>query len=343
MFKQGDPLKKKQKVFVAIAVIIGLCVVAIASTTIDWDELPRTTGRAKYDYLGGAYLALHRMNETYYNNVTGDYRPLYENLSDKEYEWIFGNLPSFPQDFFSVVKLVYEGKVADYDRIAEEYWMQPEFYVGWFNTYSTSYPRNRPDMWAVEGWSFFPILKEVIAKKGSTIVTTCYLRSGYGIETYQGLIIHPYLPESAKNIYGKVLFNQSGLASSYIKPRITNPDDVLYDSFKNSLDYSNVGDSDWMLIFEPTYSIVRDKYGEFMQYTGFPSNWVYLVYLEVEISEDTPSGDYVVAFQVDPPCFEINQEYYYAKDHEYFGSYYYPVSQIARSNKPVYQLIVRVE
>ena len=305
--------------------------------------MPRTTGKPKYDYLGGAYLALHEMNETYFNNITSDYRPLYQNLSDKEYDWIFKNLPSFPQDFFSVVSLVYEGKVADYDRIDKNYWMQPEFYVGWFNSYSTAYPRNRPDMWAVEGWSFFPMLKEVSASKGSKITTTCYLRSGYGVEAYQGLIVRPYLPESAKNIYGQVLFNQSGDASKYLNVRITNNDDLLYDSFKDSLNYDNVNNSDWMLIFKPTYSITKDKYGEFMQYTGFPEDWVHLVFLEVDIADDTPSGDYVVAFQVDPPCFEINQEYYYSKEHEYFGSYYYPVSQIAKSNKPVYQLIIRVE
>ena len=187
------------------------------------------------------------------------------------------------------------------------------------------------------------MLKEVSVSKGSTITTTCYLRSGYGIEAYQGMIIHPFLPDAAKNIYGNILFNQSDSASSYLKPRITNPDDLLYDSFKDSITYNNVEDIDWMLIFEPTYSILRDKHGGFIQYTGFPSDWVHLVFLEVDIADDTPSGDYVVAFQVGPPCFEVNQEYYYSRDREYFGSYYYPVSQIAKSNKPVYQLIIRVE
>lgn len=326
-----------------VVAILIICVVATVALTVDFDELRTTSGTPKYDYLGGAYLALHSMNETIYNNITGDYRPYYENLTDEEYDWIFGNLPSFPQDFFSIVKLIYEGKLADYDRIDETIWKQPEFYVGWFTSYSTAYPRNPENTWAVEGWSFFPMIKEVSVKKGNIINTTCYLRSGYGVEAYQGMIVRPYLPDSAKNIYGNPIFNQSDLVSSYFKPRITNPDDSIYLSFKDDLTYTNVNPSDWMIVFKPTYSIIKDKYGNFLQYSGFPEDWVRLVYLEVEIADNTPSGDYVVAFDVDAPCFEINQEYYYAKNHEYYGSYYHPVSQIAKSNKPVYQLIIRVE
>ena len=337
---------KKKYVVVAIAGVIIAAGISIAAyTTYNGGNLFTSivSGGPRHDYTGGATINFHDIDGTSFNDVTGDYRPEYDNLTDVEYEWVFGNLPSFPSDFFDIVNLIYEGKYIKYEEISENYWKQPEFFVGWFNCYSRNYPNNDPDMWAVEGYSFFPLIKEISVGRGQTIESNCYFRSGYGVETYQGLVVKPYFPSSGKDMLGRDLFEQPDDVSNYISVSIINPDDKIYESFKNDITYDNVGDSDWFVVFKPTYTVVNDKYGEFIQYMGFYDDWVRLLTLQIDIDENTPSGEYVIGLEIEPPCFEINQEYYFSMDHEYFGMYYYPVSQLAKSNIPSYQLILVIE
>ena len=338
---------KKKHVYIAIVVVVCFGVAAAIATYTAYtsDDIPYSPvfGSPRYDYTSSASIDFHDMTSTKYNDITGDYRPVYDALSDEEYEWIFGDLPKFKQDFFDIVNLIYDGKITDYTRVKEEYWKQPEFYVGWFGAYQRNYPDNDPNMYAVEGYGFFPLIKEVTANKGETFDVSCYFKTNFGIETYQGLIIKPYFPDSGKDMLGNVIFEQPSNAASYLKPKITNPDDSLFDEVKDNLRYTNVDESDWMVVLNPTYTVIRDKYGVMERYKGFYDDWVRLLSLEVEVSDSVPSGDYVIALKVVPPCFEINQEYYYSGEHEYYGMYYYPVSQLARSNIPNFQLIIHIE
>lgn len=340
--------KKKAKIIVAVVV---LCFIGTASAIIFTssenesflDMIQQKKGEPRYDYTGGSELFPVEFREKVWNNITGDFRPNYPNMTNEEYAWIFGNLPPFPEDFFSITELVYEGKIADFSRITEEYWKQPEFYTAWFSLYEPKYLRNNPGSWCPEGYGCFPLIKEGYVDKGVTMRIDTFFRTGFAVEAYQGLILRPYMPKEAKNVMGNTLFEQSDSVEKYFNYHITNPDNAIFTSFKDSISSNNVLEKDWFTVLEPTYSLILDKYGNFVQYQGFPEDWVQIVTLEIDVAPDTPTGDYVFAFKIEEPCYHINQEFYYSIDHEYYGSKYNPVGRMFKTDIPHFQLILHVQ
>lgn len=309
------------------------------NTTYKEDE----TEGPRYDYIGAGEVFPVRDIKTSYNNITGDYRPTYNNMSDEEYEWIFGNLPPFPDDFYSLVTLVYEGKVTDFSRIGKEYWLQPEFYTSWYGLYEKYYLNNSKESWCPEGYGCFPLLKEANAEKGTTIVADTYFRTGVGVESYQGMVIRPTIPNTAKNVLGETVFEQNPKeVSKYFNIKIKNPDNEIFNSFKDNLFSHNVEEDDWFVVLKPTYSEITDKYGNYIRYEGFPDDWVRLLNYEIEISPDCPSGNYVFSIDIIEPSFSINQEFYFSTEHERYGRLYNPVGRLFQSNLPHFQLILHV-
>jgi hypothetical protein len=219
--------------------------------------------------------------------------------------------------------------------------MQPEFYSSWFDCVGYSYIRNDPKIWTPEGYGVFPMIKEVYANAGKTITVNAYLRTGYGVEAYQGLILKPYFPENAKSLSGEILFEQPENADKHLSTKIINPDNSIYESFKDDIYVDNVEEQDWFVVLNPTYSITRNDDGTFTE-SGFPDDWIRMIELEVTIPEDTPKGTYCIAIKSDVPCFYINQEFYLSEDHEYYGALYFPAGTIRKSNVPHFQLVLNV-
>ena len=342
--------KPSKKFLLAATALVVVCSSAVFLFIGSGDDslfdvsLIHNTGDTNYDYRQGVSVVPGEYRNSSYNDITGDYRPMYSELSEEQYIYFFGNLPSFPADFFDVTKLVYEGKITDYSRLGEEYWMQPEFYPAWFGVFkNSSYVDYNPLRWTPEGYGCYPAIKEVTVSHdaGSFIVDT-YFKTGYATESYQGLIVRPMVPSSARALDGSTLFDNPSDAESLLSLRILNPDDPLYMSFKDSLIYDNVGPEDWFVVLKPTFGTVKDKYGSILHETGFPSDWVRLLQLEVTMADNIPLGDYVVSIDVDTPCFEINQEYYYSTTHEYYGALYYPAGWFHRSNTPHFQVVIHV-
>lgn len=337
---------------VTVAIVLILAITGIATATVffssggNLDDLinppNRTQGEPKYNYLGGGTLVPGEYREPVYNPITGDWRPQYEGLEDDKYDAFFGNLPAFPEDFYSIVELVYDAQILDYGRISDDYWKQPEFYVGWYGCINDSYIDNDPLMWTPEGYGIFPIIKEVHLDRGEAYQIDAYLRTGFGTESYQGIIFRPELPATAKTITGQDLFENPEDADKHIHPRITNPDNPIYEEFKDNIAYDNVGEEDWFVVLEPTYQLHKSKTGNDTYETGFPEDWVRMMHVEIEIDSDCPPGMYVVSVDSDTPCFDINQEFYYAQDHEYYGGLYYPAGRFHKSNKPHFQIIIEV-
>jgi len=327
-------------VVACVAVTTAIFFLAQGEDSI-FENLIHKTGEPRYDYTGGVTMSQVEYISPVYNNITGDYRPKYENMFDEEYEWIFGDLPEFPKDFFSIVNLVQEGRITDYSRISERYWKQPEFYTGWFSSIKV-YLKNDPDSWITEGYGCYPAIKEGTAKKGTSLEVSTYFKTSYATESYQGIIVRPYFPENALNLFGTKIFEQPEDVEKYLGISISNPDDALYNSFKDTIQ-DNVQSGDWMTILKPTYRTINDEYGNFVQYKGFPNDWVRLLNLSVDIASNTPTGDYVVAIKILPPSFSINQEYYYSDIHDYYGSSYIPGGNIFRTNIPHFQFILHVE
>ena len=237
---------------------------------------------------------------------------------------------------------MYDGKITDYERLSDNYWLQPEFYPGWFPSADAAYTNNDPNMWTPEGYGCYPTIKEIEVTRGSDIIVNTYFKTGYGTEAYQGLVVKAILPDTAKDLMGNDLFEQPEGADSNIHPMIKNPNDPLYESFKSNLIYNNVGENDWMVILKPTYQLLRDKYGEVIGESGFPDDWVRIVQLGILIDENTPVGDYIVALEIETPCFDINQEYYFSTEHEYYGASYYPAGQFHRTLIPHFQVVLHI-
>lgn len=340
--------KVGNKIFAAAAIIV-LVVVATAYIILSMGGnnpiFPIIEpGNPRYDYVGGGALYGMDYPKPTYNNITGDYRPKYYGMEDYQYEWIFGKLPEFKEDFFSIVELIYEGKITDYARVSENYWKQPEFYTSWAQLYNKTYINNDPNSWAPEGYGCFPLIKEGTATRGDTVEVNTYFKTSFGVEAYQGLIVRPYFPTEALNILGRPLFEQNPEeVSKYLSISILNPDDELYENFKDSISYTNVEPNDWFVVLDPTYQDIYDEYGNWIKFEGFPKDWVKLLRLEVDIAENTPPGDYVVGIEIETPCFEINQEYYFSLEHEYYGKRYNPGGSLYRTLVPHFQFILHVE
>jgi len=342
-------MKKKVKVVISLVAIISVSVTAIALYTTNNSEnknpfsifdLIHDVGNPKYNYTDDVQIQKSNYLPSIKNNITGDYRPKYD-IRDEEYEWIFGELPPFPSDFFQVLELVEDGKITDYARISPSYWKQPEFYVGWFSSLDL-YNDNNPNTWIHSGYGCYPLIKQVSANAGNDIVVNTYFKSSYAVEAYQGLIVSPYLPESALSMTGVSLYDNPEDVEKYISVEITNENNQLYESFKNDIEKTNVNSSDWFTVLEPTYNPHLNYKGEITSYSGFPESWVRLLNLSVSISDDCPPGDYVVAIETLTPCFDINQEFYYSLEHEYYGKKYVPGGKIYKRTIPHFQLILEV-
>lgn len=327
-------------IIIAIALVCVVCVyLDSSSSNIPIDYNAKGT---IYDYTEGVSMDPVKYLEPVYNDITNDFRPMYKDMTNEQYGYFFGELPEFKQDFFTIAQLVFDGKVTDYARLSENYWKQPEFYPGWFTSVESEYINNDPDRWSPEGYGCYPAIKEINVRRGSDIIVNTYLKTGYATEAYQGLVVKPLLPNVAKSLRGNIIFDQPKDADKYLKVSIDNADDALYESFKDKLFYINVNEEDWMIILKPTYQLLKDKYGNVLGEQGFPNDWVRILEYSIGIADNTPPGDYVACIDIVPPCFEINQEFYFSAEHEYYGALYNPGGHIHRTSIPHFQVILHV-
>jgi len=344
-------MKKKQKI--PIFVVAGILVITgIAIATVIKDEkqekespldIKEDNGvtSPSFDYTGGAQIIPGQYLETKYNEITGDYRPLYENMTEEQIKNFFDELPTFPKDFFNIAQLIYEGKVTDYARIGLQYYMQPEFYPAWFGLVDQTYSHNNPKYWTPEGYGCYPTIKEASVPKGKSITVNTYFRTAFATEAYQGIILKPVFPDKAVDLKGSKIFDQPENAENYLSAKITNEDNAIYESFKDQLMYDNVDENEWFAILKPTYQRILNE-DDTITEEGFPSDWVRILELQIDIAPDTPSGFYVVAIDVEIPCFDINQEFYYSQEHEYYGGLYRPAGSIHKTSTPHFQVILKV-
>ena len=98
---------KHKKSIVTVIAVFAIATVAIFflaqgddNIFSDFSDLIHEPGTPRYNYTGGVGMSQIDYMSPVYNNATGDYRPVYQNMSDEEYEWIFGELPEFKRDFF---------------------------------------------------------------------------------------------------------------------------------------------------------------------------------------------------------------------------------------------------
>ena len=102
------------------------------------------------------------------------------------------NIPPKPDDY-ALIKREMDSGYIDLSDLNESYWLQPDFYPNWDKA-KHFYEQHDYSRWGVYGHGAYPANPEVVfntTEVGSWINFTVLYRTGYGIETYQGIKLVP--------------------------------------------------------------------------------------------------------------------------------------------------------
>lgn len=98
------------------------------------------------------------------------------------------NIPPKPDNWGIIVRELESGYI-DITKLNKSYWLQPDFYPSW-KVAKKFYTEHDYSRWGVYGSGIYPANPEVIFNKksiGTWIQDITLLRTGYGIETWQGI------------------------------------------------------------------------------------------------------------------------------------------------------------
>ena len=102
------------------------------------------------------------------------------------------NIPPKPDDYPLIKREMKSGYI-DLSDLNESYWLQPDFYPNWDRA-KQFYEQHDYSRWGVYGHGAYPANPEVVfntTELGSWISFVVLYRTGYGIETYQGIKLVP--------------------------------------------------------------------------------------------------------------------------------------------------------
>lgn len=162
--------------------------------------------------------------------VDDPHRPQYS-FSDE----VFKNLPPYPLDLPEIRHLYATQTLKDYDRLTPEYYLQPEFYPGWFDICNKTYTRD-PRIHGKFGAGFYPSKASITIEKGMSFELTTLLYTSPGVECYQGTMI-------------ELQYNKSIIKVEVVQPNqttITNQNPFPTLSF-------NIEKPSFFLLLKPTY------------------------------------------------------------------------------------------
>ena len=98
------------------------------------------------------------------------------------------NIPPKPDDYTLIMRELDSGYI-DIMGLDSSYWLQPDFYPSWRHAQSF-YTHHDYSRWGVYGHGAYPANPTITFKKtsiGTWIQDTVLFKTGYGIETWQGL------------------------------------------------------------------------------------------------------------------------------------------------------------
>jgi len=116
------------------------------------------------------------------------------------------NIPPKPADFPLIMREMESGYI-DLSDLNESYWLQPDFYPNWDRA-KRFYDQHDYSRWGVYGHGAYPANPEVVfntTKQGSWISFDVLYRTGFGIETWQGVKL---VPEDNEYFNVKITPNQ---------------------------------------------------------------------------------------------------------------------------------------
>lgn len=109
-------------------------------------------------------------------------------------DFLFQELPEKPDNFIIVTRDIQAGINTIVCDVGEEYYLQPSFYPTWDRNKDLFYSNHNYDRWGVHGYGTYPGEVGVRVrnmKKGDTLTHCTFLKTSWGIESYQGIQLVP--------------------------------------------------------------------------------------------------------------------------------------------------------
>jgi len=104
------------------------------------------------------------------------------------------NLPAKPSDFVNMKHRLEVGQLNDVCIFTDNYFLQPDFYPTWDDTYNLFYEHHDYSRWGVHGYGVYPALQGITLsnfKQGESFPICAFLKTAGGVETWQGVKLVP--------------------------------------------------------------------------------------------------------------------------------------------------------
>ena len=297
---------------------IALTAAVVASTYLAL-TLPQAAqgpvpGEGEFDY-GETLIQGPLQYSPTYNACTSDYRPTY-GATCSDLDSIFSPLPQVPADMADVSDRVFRNSQGfiTMSRITDPYWRNPEFYPGWSQThFDDVYMTDRSGIVTPIGFGAYPSITQVVTQPTSTTWTfTFFLKDGWGLTHWQGMVLDLYLPPTAlRASFDEALVDEAGdpvtqdtAIAAGMNPRFAFAHDPVYESFEADLLLPLEADQR-MVILEPNYPTFR-------------SGWARAITVDVDLGALT-QGIWFFLVTAGIPTQEIGELYFFE-----YGNFYQP-------------------
>jgi hypothetical protein len=273
-----------------------------------------TPGQEQFDY-GETVIQGPLQYTPSYNACTEDYRPDY-GVDCETLRRVFGQLPKAPADMVDVSEKVFRNSqgFVTLSRIPGSYWQNPEFYPGWSEDhFEEVYLKDRGDIVTPIGFGAYPSITQVVtAERTGKWTFTFFLKDGWGITHWQGMVLEIEIPQVAlKANLRDQLLDESGQpvtqdvgTAAGMRPVFAFENDEVYESFAQDL-LLPIDESQRMVVLEPNYP-------------SFRPGWVKLVTVDVDLG-GLPKGTWFFLVRAQVPTPEIGELYFYE-----YGQFYQP-------------------
>jgi hypothetical protein len=111
---------------------------------------------------------------------------------------MFERLPPMPADFYQIRQLVRLGRISDLATINESYWQQPEWFPHFEDIGVPLLQQPPKDRWGAYGIAVYPADSVSTIRAGESLDMYFYIKSGYLVETYQGVALVTNYPSQAQ-------------------------------------------------------------------------------------------------------------------------------------------------
>jgi hypothetical protein len=284
--------------WVSIAIVILVIIGIIIFNKFNSEKVNDEIKESELPYSDTLLKRIEGAEKSNLSSIRPDYLP-------KE---MFANLPQMPEDFYQVRQLIRLGRLNDFETLEEGYWMQPEFFP-YFEEIGLPLLQNPPkDRWGAYGIAVYPADWVQMASGGDELTFYFYIKSGYLVETYQGVNLVKVFPENAQITTGQELPGGIKLVNQI-------PDEVSK--------YFDVEVNPNPFVLEPNFPIYK-------------SNGTIKIKVSLKISEDIPDGNYVVAIDT----ANVPEDYEQKWIKKYLNLY--TSGSMTKLDRPYYQIFLQI-